>query len=447
MLAGMLRPATRDRFGLPDTRGRGRLLVAAVVDATGSGLFLPFTVVYFLRTTDLAVPTVGAALTVAALLALPAPAAIGPLVDRFGPVRLVAAGNVLSAVGFTGYLFTGPAWSVTLAATAVNLGSTTFWTANGSLVALAARPAERARWFGLIRALRNAGIGVGGLLAALALGTDGQSALHLLAAGDAVSYLAAAGLIFGWTPRRAPHPDHGAGRDRGYRQVLADRPYLALVCVHVAFVLAGEVLTVLLAVYITRALHGPAWLAGAMFTTNTALVAATQTAVARHLERHRRTSALVLAALLNVTSFAGFAALLDAGHGWRVVVGLVAAVVVLTAAEVIESPAIADLVTNAAPDRLRGRYLAVNQFSWAIGGAAAPLLFTALLARGPLWPWLFLIAVSLMAAAVLPGIGNRLPAAANHPHRSCPQNDHSGSSDPRSGVTPSPTAARQDRML
>ena len=61
----------------------------------------------------------------------------------------------MSALGFAGYLVAQHAWSVTLAALLANVGITAFWTASGSLVALAADEGERSRWFGLIRALRN----------------------------------------------------------------------------------------------------------------------------------------------------------------------------------------------------------------------------------------------------------------------------------------------------
>lgn len=70
--------AVIDTLGLPNTKGRKPLIVAQVVDALGTGLFLPFAVVYFHAAKDIPLTTVGLMLSVGALLSLPA----GPLGAR-----------------------------------------------------------------------------------------------------------------------------------------------------------------------------------------------------------------------------------------------------------------------------------------------------------------------------------------------------------------------------
>ncbi|MFF1799149.1 MFS transporter, partial [Kitasatospora sp. NPDC058263] len=88
----------RDRLGLPDTSGRTGLVGAHLIDSLGTGLILAFTLVYFARTTGLAVAAVGAAITAARLLALPTAIGVGPLIDRHGARVVAAAGNALSAL-------------------------------------------------------------------------------------------------------------------------------------------------------------------------------------------------------------------------------------------------------------------------------------------------------------------------------------------------------------
>ncbi len=93
------------------------------------------------------------------------------------------------------------------------------------------------------------------------------------------------------------------------------------------------------------------------------------------------------------------------------VVVVLAAVAVFTLGELIESPVLAALASEAAPDALRGRYLALNQASWNISNTLAPALLTALLAVG-IWP----ICVALMGLAAVAALGitavsTRLPAA------------------------------------
>ena len=102
----------RDRLGLPDLTGRYQLAGALFVDSLGDGLFLPFAVVYFLKTTGLTPSTVGLGLTVANLLAMVAVPVSGVLIDRLTPAAVVIAGNLISWVGFAGYLLVGNLWEL-----------------------------------------------------------------------------------------------------------------------------------------------------------------------------------------------------------------------------------------------------------------------------------------------------------------------------------------------
>ncbi|MHB8313464.1 MAG: MFS transporter, partial [Candidatus Dormibacteria bacterium] len=83
---------------------------AMVVDSLGSGLFLPFSIIFFLRTTPLSLTTVGLALSAAELLALPPLAVFGWMVDRLGPRTVVATGNLVEAAGFIGFLWVRNVW-------------------------------------------------------------------------------------------------------------------------------------------------------------------------------------------------------------------------------------------------------------------------------------------------------------------------------------------------
>lgn len=203
-----------------------------------------------------------------------------------------------------------------LFALAVAAGRRLFWTGNGAFVALIADDGERTRWFGLLRALRNGGFALGGGLAAAAAAVGTPSAYHLLVVGNAASFLLAGLLVARWwrnattVDSRAPRTAYrgsGARRNRfgfGYRAVLTDHPFMLLVTANFLFVLCGLVVDVLLTVYVTGALHRPAWFASLLFTLNGVLVVAAQTVVTRHTERHRPTRMLQLAAALWASALA-----------------------------------------------------------------------------------------------------------------------------------------------
>jgi MFS family permease len=415
MTAGSARLPGRslqDRLGLPDLASQRSLAASLVVDSLGDGLFVPFAIVYFLHTTHLSLQSVGLGLTLAGLLAMPVVLPAGILLDRFAAARVVVAANLLSGVAFVGYLLVGHAWQLVVFALLAGIGGRVYWTANLALVA-DAFGTDRTRWFAFQRALRNTGFGLGGLLGAAAVSSGSSAGYRALALVNAASYLAAAYLVWRWSRRRqqatartatgtasparptAAHPPATA-RAR-YRAVLRDAPFMLVTATNLLFVLCMLTLDVLLAVDLVRALHQPAWLAGVLFAASTAIVAAGQTALSRAVARLRPGRILQLAAAAWSAAFLAFwlAGLLPR----TAVVGcLFVAVIVFTLAEMIQGPALNDLVVALAPDHLRGRYLGVYQLSWALGRATAPALLSWLFAIRAGLPWIALATASATCA-------------------------------------------------
>lgn len=329
---------------------------------------------------------------------------------------MIVTGNLAQAAGFVGFLWVSNVSELIVLSLLVDCGSGMFWTANPALINLAGDPGERFRWFGFSRALRNGGIGIGALLAAVAVGAGGVFGLRTLAAANAASFVIAAVMVRAWSP---PAPENtvsvASARDQGkpesasYGQVLKDRRFLLLMATNLVFVICGDVLVLLLAVYIDKDLRAPLWIAGVLFAVNTALVAIFQTTITRLVEHRVRTRVLQWAAAAWAASFLLLWGLVAAP---RVIVssGLVAAIALFTLAEILEAPVMNELVVTSAPAASLGRYLGVNQMSWGIGSAISPVLFTWLLSRGPAWPWITLTVGCIFATVVLAGLGYRYQA-------------------------------------
>jgi MFS family permease len=401
-----------DALALPNTRGRVPLIVAQVVDALGTGLFLPFAVVYFHAAKGIPLTTVGAILSVAALLSLPAGPLTGPLIDRLGPRRVVVASLLLRVLTFGGYVFAGAPWELVVLATITLWGESMFWPGAAALVAQVADDGQRVRWYAMERALRNVGIGVGGLVGSVLVtwgGTGGYTAVVLL---NAVSFLLAAGLFASWRPVGPPPPPAGRQRERGgYREVLTDRAFLGVLATVCVFALCDLALTVLMSAYVIEARGLPAWQPGVLFAINTALVVLAQTAVGGLIERHRRTRVLQLAAGIWVVSFALFA-MVPAGDAGMALGLLALGMVVFTVAELLQAPTSSALTVAIAAEHLRGRYLGLEELMWSVARVLAPAGFTWLLAKGPVLPWLALCACCLGAVLVLRRLERVLPAHA-----------------------------------
>ena len=81
------------RLGFPSVGRHRRFVTAIAIDAVGSGVFMPISMLYFLVATDLTLVQVGAAISLASLIALPTGPLIGSVVDRIGAKQVLLAGN------------------------------------------------------------------------------------------------------------------------------------------------------------------------------------------------------------------------------------------------------------------------------------------------------------------------------------------------------------------
>ncbi|MGZ4465998.1 MAG: MFS transporter, partial [Nocardioides sp.] len=85
---------------------------------------------------------------------------------------------------------------------------------------------------------------------------------------------------------------------------------------------------------------------------------------------------------------------------------------VYTLGELLGGPVHGALSAEAAPEHLRGRYLALIQLAWNVAGAVAPLSFAWLLDRGPSTLWLGMLVVALVGALLVARLGAAMPHAA-----------------------------------
>jgi MFS family permease len=184
-------------------RSRPGLVGAFFIDSAGTGMFLPFSLLFFLTTTSLPLPQIGLALSIAAVVRIPVTIVAGPLSDRFGPRAAIVTSQLLQAVGFTGYLFVHGFWSLVAAAVLVQTGNSIFWVAYAPLIFAIAAEGEREHWFALTTALRTAGLAAGGVIAGATVALGGRGGFIGVAVANAASFVLAAFLRprAGRTPR------------------------------------------------------------------------------------------------------------------------------------------------------------------------------------------------------------------------------------------------------
>ncbi|OLZ71274.1 MFS transporter [Streptomyces amritsarensis] len=407
------------KAGEAKVAGERSLLLGIGISAIGIGMYVPFSLVFFHHVTGLSFTLVGLVMTVTGLAGLAFVPLAGSAVDRFGAkgVNLVLYG--IRALGFALYPFASSPAAFAAVALLTALADRSFSVVQQSLIGEVARGAARDRLQASTRALQNAGMGAGALLVSGVLALWGTGAFTHTAWANSAAF-ALAGLLVGRV-RPAPAGETTAataGRpDAGYRTVLRDRPFLGLTAANFLTALGYCALSVLFPLYLSTWLKAPDSLTGAAFTLNTALCAGIGVLVAGRVRRSgaRRTRSAALGAVLFAAAFAGQIVLgtLRPGQG-ATLAALLAIVVVYTLGELVHSPSGGALSVSAAPEPVRGRYLATYQLSHSLATALAPSLFTALLAVDGRLPWAVLTAAALGAALALLRLERHLPAEAVH---------------------------------
>ena len=399
-------------MGLTRFPGSRRWVSASLIDAVGSGLLMPLTVLYFTLHVGLSPASVGLGLTIGGLIALAFAPVGGILIDAFGSKPVLLGYWTLAALAYAGYGVVGTWVEFLVAVTVAEIAASATSTARKSLLTELATGEDRVRLMASQRSVRNLGFGLGGLLASLALAIGGAAYLWVVY-GDAASFLVAIVLVAGLpVPGRPPSPARGAGRPglAGLRCVLADRRYLAVTALDFFSSFQATGLEVALPLWIVLHTHAPRALTGILFTVNTVLVVLFQVRASRGVRQLRdiprtyRRAAAAMALCAGVYLAAHYV-----GEAAAVAL-LVAGIGLHTATEIFTSAGEWIASVELADDAHRGAYLSVFSLGNSLQDALGPTVVTSLLLLGVVWLWPVLAACVVVGTLATAGlVGGRAP--------------------------------------
>ena len=376
--------------------GGPRYAVALVVDALGTGLLRPFLLLYGVMVLRLSAPATGIAMTAGVVVGLVCMPAVGRWLDRGARSTVVAASMLVRVLGVVLLLATpaGYVWPFAAAALLLGIGNQAWPAAHAALVATVAHGRQRDTALAAGRALRNAGMGVGALLATACL-AGGATALQALAAITGLAYLTAAALA--WSVRL--HADPAAAPPEGGDDGPPPRMG-ALLAANVVYAFCLNVPEIALPLVLVTQLHAsPVWSA-AIFVANTVLVVTLQVPLTVLMSRFPRRTVLALAGVVLAASYLGFLAAMSLVPGWGA--PAVAAVsVVCTLGEILYAGSATALATALAPAHVLGRTLARFELSTGFGLAVSPAVITALAPQGPAALWGTLAGATLLSASAV----------------------------------------------
>jgi MFS family permease len=386
--------------------GGPRYAVAVAVDALGTGLLRPFLLLYGVTVLRLSAAATGIAMTVGVVMGLACMPAVGRWLDRGTPSKVVAAAMLIRVPGVALLLATPPGhvWLFATAALFLGIGNQAWPPAHAAVVSTVSHGRERDGALAGARALRNAGMGAGALVATACL-TGGATALQALAAGTGLAYLSAAALAgtVRLPPRPPAVPTEAAGPAPRMGRLLAANVVYAF-CLNITEVALPLVL-------VTQLHASPAWSA-AIFVANTVLVVTLQVPVTVLMSRFPRRTVLAFSGVLLAASYLGFLVATELSHGWSAP-AIAAVSVASTIGEIIYAGSATALVAALAPPHTLGRALARFQLSTGFGLAISPAVITTLSAGGATTLWPTLAAATLLSATAVATEGPRAAPARN----------------------------------
>jgi len=268
--------------------GLALMKTSLAISMLGTGMWTSARVIYLARL-GLSAAEIGAGLLIAgivgALLTIPA----GNLVDRYvtahnrrdATMALLVFEGVLAALfalvhGFLAFLLVA-----CLASAAERACAAAAATLIGEMFGPAKVECRAA-----MQAAMNAGLCVGGLLAAVALATGSLSALRVIAVANGLSYVIACGLTSRLRPVgiRASGPD---GPPTACGEKVPPR-YVRFGCANALLTIHAALLSVALPLWVARTHLVPAWSVGGAIFLNSALVGLCQLSVTRRIQGSER---------------------------------------------------------------------------------------------------------------------------------------------------------------
>ena len=384
--------------------------IGGAVNAFGTGMVVPFTLIYLHNVRGISLAAAGGALAVAAVVALIAGIGAGSIVDHVGGRNTLVFGLVLQTVSMALFPHIRSAWDAAALLALQGIGTACFWPGQSTLLARLAKPETRHHAYALQRISMNLGIGLGGVVGGLIATTADPHSFTVLYLLDAATFLAFV-VVLGFVrePRAAPTP-HGEAKP-GYREVIRDRPFLALLGLNVVFVAAGYETILLTPVYAkNQAGVSERWI-GMIWFANTVFIVLAQMPISKWLEGRRRMLAL---AVMNVCFAVASLVILVGGtlfEASTAALVMIGATLIFAIGECLQGPTQGALVADMAPERLSGRYFALSAMSWSTGAILGPAIGGPLLGWKPNAVWPLAACACLLAGVGCLALERRLPPA------------------------------------
>ena len=352
---------------VPEPGARRRLGLGTGIYNIGTGMFMTSSVLYFTEGLGLSVTEVGLWLAVAGLIGLFAGVPMGHLADRRGPRGVASLSLVVLAATMVGYVFVTHIWMFVAVTVVEMLATAASRASRGGLIRRVGGEGAAA-YRSQLRAIENAGVGIGAAIGGLALTLNSLAAYQVLFIANAVAFL-----IGAWVCVRLPHfapLPAPPGTRPGV--ALRDKPFIAYTILNGVMSLQYAVITFALPLWIAMETNAPRWMVGAVLIVNTVGVVALQVWVGRKVKTVQQGAAAMRIAGLVFLIACGGVAVSSGLPGWASAAILLAAVGVHSVGEMCHAAAVFALSFELAPAHAQSEYVGLQDMGLGAAFAVAP---------------------------------------------------------------------------
>ncbi|HEY3529437.1 MAG TPA: MFS transporter [Nocardioides sp.] len=388
------------------------LQAGTAVNYFGTGLVLPFEIIYLHQARGF--PTATAGLVLAAVMGTAAVLTpfSGALLDRFRAKPILIIGNLASALGYAGFAFVGRPWQAFVCAAVGGAGFGVANTANQVLSLTLVSAEQRASSIALRRVAGNFGLGSGATVAGFIVASANDlrtfQALYLF---DGATFAVFALVVIVGIPN--PRLAKGASASdggTGFRAVARDRLFLILIAANIVLVMTGGALfSNILAPFAKAYTPVGRGEIGVVIFINTFFIVVAQIPATRVVKRMGRTHALAATSTLFATGLLAVLLATLTSSTLTATTVLAGVAIVIAVGECAQFIVLGPLIAELAPPHLLGRYMSLYGLTFTAGVALGPAVGGALLATSPdaVW-WGGALAAALIGAGLL-RLGDRIP--------------------------------------
>lgn len=376
-------------------------LAAMVIDAFGSGAFMPFVLLYFSRvqTVDIALAGVVLGGTHATLVVMSGP--LGNVVQRWSPLAVLVMSNWVRAAVFAVLVLRMPLLAAIVVLAFSTVLDKVVWVSQGAGIAQLVSGSERRRAFSTIGWARNLGIGLGAFGAGWLYSTFGAVGLQSLALVNASSFALAAVLIA--HTRRSVQQSTPAGSSTTHHPMrvitmLHRRGFSALVAAKTCYAASATALSLCLGASLVQDSQLDAWVAGTVFAVNAGIIVLLQPMIVRLTASLPAATLMVGGGALYTVAGAGFLGAIVGTDGNAALVLVFAGIIVYTFGEIAVSPSSDAMAADLAEPGREAPFISLYQASWSIASVFVPLIGAPLIGYRPDLLWIGFALLGVLGA-------------------------------------------------